>query len=77
MRQKKAINSLKPNNWGGHRESKDVSKHKKRHVHPDAVDARTNIITTAIKVKTEFDVKLEAKIEVKSNDVESKKNREE
>ena len=42
-------------------------------MHPDAVDARTNIITTDVKVKTEFDVKVEAKTEVKSDDVEVKK----
>ena len=68
------MNSIKPNNWGGRHERKDVSKYKKRHVHPDAVDARTNIITTAVKVKTEFDVKVEAKTEVKSDDVEGKKS---
>ena len=47
------------------------------HVHPNAVDTRTNIITTAVKVKTEFDVKVETKTEVKSCDVEGKEKREE
>ena len=59
---------------GGRRESKDVSKHKKRHVHPDAVDAWTNVVTTTVKVKTEFDFKVEAKTEVKSDDIEGKKS---
>ena len=63
------MNSLKPNNWGSLRERNNVSKHKKRYVHPDAVDARTNIIATAVKVKTEFNVKVEAKTEVKIDDI--------
>ena len=71
------MNSLKHNNWGGRRERKDASKCKKRHAHPDAVDVRTNIITTALKVKTEFYVKVEAKTEVKSDDFEGKKKCEE
>ena len=73
MSQKKAINSLKTNNWVGRRESKDVSKFKKRHVHTNSVDERTNIVTTTVKVKTEFDVKVEAKTEVKSDDIGGKK----
>ena len=54
---REAMNSLKANSWGCRRERKGASKHKKRYVHPDAFYARTNIITTTIKVKTEFDVK--------------------
>ena len=34
-------------------------------MHPDAVDTRTNFITSAFKTKTEFDIKVEAKTEVK------------
>ena len=60
---------INPKNQGGRRKRKGASKHKKRYVHPDAVDARTNIIATAVKVKTEFNVKVEAKTEVKIDDI--------
>ena len=54
-----------------------MSKHKKRCVCLDDVDARTNVISTAVKVKNEFDAKIEAKTAVKSDDVEGKKKRKE
>ena len=56
---------IKPNNWGDSGERKDVSKCKKMHVHLDAVDAKTNVIDNSDKVKNAFDVKVEAKNEVK------------
>ena len=34
-------------------------------MHPDAVDARTNVVTTAVNVKTEFNIKVEAKLKQK------------
>ena len=68
------MNSLKSNNQGALHERKYASKHKKRHAHLDDVDMRTNIVNTSIKVKTEFDVKVEAKTEVKSDDIEGKKS---
>ena len=65
---------IKPKHWGGSRERKHISKHKKRHAHPDAVDTRTSIVTTDVQVRSaEFDVKVEAKTEVKSDDIEGKK----
>ena len=39
-------------------------------MNPDSVDAMTNIIVTNFKAKNEFDVKVEAKTEAKSDDVE-------
>ena len=42
-------------------------------MHPDVVDARTNIVPSTVKVKTKFYVKVEAKTEVKINDIEGKK----
>ena len=39
------------------------------HVDPDTVYMRTNIIKTAIKVKTELDFKVESKTEGKSDDI--------
>ena len=56
---------IKHKHWRGRHERKDTSKCKKRHAHPDAVDARTNFITSTVNAKTEFDFKVEAKTEVK------------
>ena len=43
-------------------------------MHPDTVDAMTNIIATAFKVKAKLDVKVEDKTEVKIDDVEGEKS---
>ena len=58
-------NLIKPKTWGGLCERKEVSNCKKMHVHPDTIGTMTNFITSAFKTKTEFDIKVEAKTEVK------------
>ena len=50
---------VKSSNWGGRRLKKPVMLHDNQHLHPDAVDARKQLISKAVEVKQQQRVKLE------------------
>ena len=50
---------VKSSNWGGRREKKPVMLHDNQCLHPDAINARNQLISKAVEVKKEQRAKLE------------------